>query len=168
VGPATARPVLTASVQQHARHDGPPLGLGRRATPAEDVQEALRRIFVCKFLRPDDFAGAPIDFSGIAYDEDGLLVDGTQPKAAAHLIGAIRGLGYEIVFEDPGADVPEAIRHIVWDKWSKDEIGEHQFISRLFDRRGQIYRGYTAFDAARYTLQRLAAVGGRLCSGHQP
>ena len=131
------------------------------------MQEALRRVFVYKFLRPDDFAWAPIDFSGVAYDEDGLLVDGMQAKAAAHLVGALRGLGYEIVFEDPGADVTQAIRPIVWGKWSKDEIGEHQFIGRLFDERGQICRGCTAFEAARYTLRKLAAVGGKLCSGHQ-
>ena len=98
---------------------------------------------------------------------DGLLVDGMQAKAAAHLVGAIRGLGYEIGFEGPGAGVTEAIRHIVWAKWSKDEIGEHQFIGRLFGELGRIYGGCTAFDASRYTLRRLAAVGGKLCSGHQ-
>jgi hypothetical protein len=62
---------------------------------------------------------------------------------------------------------PEAMRRILWDKWSEDDIGEHQFIGRLFDDRGQIYRGCTAFDAARYTLQRLAALGGELRSVHK-
>jgi len=31
-------------------------------------------------------------------------------------------------------------------------------MGRLFDDHGQIYRGCTAFDAAQYTLQRLAAL----------
>jgi hypothetical protein len=143
-------------------------GRGRRAVPAEHVQEALRRVFVYNFMRPDDFAWAPIDFPGITYDEDGRLAGGMQAKAAAHLVGAIRGQGYEIVIDDPATDVAEAMRHILWDKWSEDEIGEHQFIGRLFDDRGQIYRGCTAFDAARYTLQRLDAMGGQLRSVHEP
>lgn len=143
-------------------------GRGRRAAPADHVQEVLRRIFVHKFMRPDDFAWAPIDFPGIKYDEDGRLADGMQAKAAAHLVDAIRGQGYEIVFYDPATDVARAMRLILWDKWSEDEIGEHQFIGRLFDDRGQIYRGCTAFDAARYTLQRLAAQGGELRSGREP
>jgi coenzyme F420-reducing hydrogenase alpha subunit len=33
---------------------------------------------------------------------------------------------------------------------------------------GQIYRACTAFDAANYTLQRLAALGGEIRSVHQP
>lgn len=80
----------------------------------------------------------------------------------------MRGQGYEIVFDDLGTDVTEAMRRILWDRWSEDEIGEGAFIGRLFDERGQIYRGCTAFDAARYTLQRLAALGGELRSVHEP
>jgi hypothetical protein len=38
----------------------------------------------------------------------------------------------------------------------------------MFDGRGQIYRGCTAFDAAGYTLQRLAALGGELRPVHEP
>jgi len=143
-------------------------GRGRRAGPAEHVQEALRRIYVYQFMRPDDFAWAPIDFPGIKYDEDGRLADGMQAKAAAHLVDAIRGQGYEIVFDDPATDVGRAMRRILWDSWSEDEIGEHQFIGRLFGDRGQIYRGCTAFDAAGHTLQRLAALGGELRSGREP
>ncbi|HLM95563.1 MAG TPA: hypothetical protein VK283_04560 [Acidimicrobiales bacterium] len=142
-------------------------GRGRRAVPAEHVQETLRRVYVHQFMRPDDFAWAPIDFPGAQYDDDGLLAQGMQDRAAAHLVGAIRGQGYEIVFDDPGTDVTKAMHHILWDKWSEDEIGEHQFIGRLFDDRGQIYHGCTAFDAARYTLQRLAALGGELRSVHE-
>src|SRR5690242_15076403 len=39
-------------------------GQGRRAVPAEHVHEMLRRTFVYRFMRPDDFAWAPIDFPG--------------------------------------------------------------------------------------------------------
>lgn len=143
-------------------------GRGRRAVPAEHVQEVLRRVFVYNFMRPDDFAWAPIDFPGIEYDDDGQLAEDMQARAVTHLLGAIRGQGYEIVFEDPATDLAESVRRILWDKWSEDEIGKHQFIGRLFDDRGQIYRGCTAFDAARYTLQRLAALGGELRSVHEP
>jgi hypothetical protein len=141
-------------------------GRGRRAVPGEHVRETLRRVFVYQFMRPDDFAWAPINFPGAEYDKDGVLAQGMQAKAAAHLVGAIRGQGYEIIFEDPGTDVTEAMHHILWDRWSEDEIGEQQFIGRLFDDRGQIYHGCTAFDAASYTLQRLAALGGELRSAH--
>src|SRR6266851_5389508 len=143
-------------------------GRGRKTVPTEHVQEVLRRIFVYKFMRPDDFAWAPIDFPGVEYDEDGLLADGMQAKATAHLIEAIRSQGYEFVFEDPATTVTAAIHHILWDKWTEDEIGEHQFIGRLFNERGQIYFGCTAFDAATYTLQRLAALGGELRPVHRP
>jgi len=143
-------------------------GRGRRTTTTEHVQEVLRRVFVYKFMRPNDFAWAPIDFPGVKYDHDGRLTDGMQAKAADHLVDAIRGQGYEIDFEDQATDVTESIRRILWDKWTEDEIGEHQFIGQLFDHRGQIYRGCTAFDAARYTLQRLAALGGELRSAHKP
>ena len=49
--------------------------------PTEHTQEALRRIFVFRFMRPDDFAWAPVSFPGVQYDEDGLLRDGMQAKA---------------------------------------------------------------------------------------
>ena len=65
-------------------------GRGRKTPPEPHVQEALRRIFIYQFMRPDDFAWAPIDFPGIRYDDDGVLADGMQAKATAHLIDAIR------------------------------------------------------------------------------
>ena len=139
-------------------------GRGRKTPPAPHVQEALRRVFVYDFMRPDDFAWAPIDFPGIEYDDDGVLADGMQAKATVHLIDAIRQQGYELVFGDPATDPAAAMQHILWDKWTEDEIGEHQFIGRLFNERGQIYHGCTAFDAANYTLQRLAALDGEIRS----
>lgn len=143
-------------------------GRGRKTVPTQHAQEALRRVFVYKFMRPDDFAWAPIDFPGIKYDDDGVLIDGMQAKATAHLIDAICQQGYDFAFDDPATDPAAAMHHILWDKWTEDEIGEHQFIGRLFNERGQIYRGCTAFDAATYTIQRLAALGGEVCSVHQP
>lgn len=139
-------------------------GRGRKTTPAPHVQEALRRVFVYNFMRPDDFAWAPIDFPGARYDDDGMLADEVQAKATAHLIDAIRQQGYELVFDNPATDPVAVMHHILWDKWAEDEIGEHQFIGRLFNERGQIYRGCTAFDAANYTLQRLAALDGEIRS----
>jgi hypothetical protein len=139
-------------------------GRGRRTVPAEHVQEMLRRIFVYKFMRPDDFAWAPIDFPGVKYDQDGQLADDMKAKAATHLVDAIRRQGYQIVFDDPATEVTQAMQHVLWDKWTEDEIGERQFVGRLFDNYGQIYHGCTAFDAASYTLQRLATLGGELRS----
>ena len=143
-------------------------GRGRKTSPAPHVQEALRRVFVYNFMRPDDFAWAPIDFPGVRYDDDGVFADGMQSKATAHLLGAIRQQGYELVFDDPAADPMAVMQRILWDKWTEDEVGEYQFIGRLFNERGQIYRGCTAFDAANYTLQRLAVLGGEIRSVHQP
>ncbi len=119
--------------------------------PTQHTQEALRRIFVYKFMRPDDFAWAPIDFPGIQYDDDGMLGDGMQAKATAHLIDAIRQQGYELAFDDPATDPAAAMNHILWDKWTEDEIGEYQFIGRLFNERGQIYRGCN-IESASYPL----------------
>lgn len=143
-------------------------GRGRRAAPAEHVLDALRRIFVYRFMRPDDFAWAPIEFPGVEYDQDGRLFPGMQAKAAAHLVDVIGSQGLEIVFEDPVTDAADAIQRVLWDQWTEAEIGEHEFIGRLFDERGQIYRGCTAFDAAKYTLQRLAVLGVELRSVHEP
>jgi hypothetical protein len=143
-------------------------GRGRRTVSAEHVQETLRRIFVYRFMRPDDFAWAPIEFPGVEYDQDGRLADGMKIKAVAHLVDAFRSQGLEIAFEDPATNATDAMQHVLWDKWTEEEVGEHQFIGRLFDERGQIYRGCTAFDAAQYTLQRLAALGGELRSVHEP
>src|ERR1700761_2537156 len=50
-------------------------GRGRKTIPVQHVQEGLRRVFVYRFMRPDDFAWAPIDFPGVQYDSDGVLGD---------------------------------------------------------------------------------------------
>ncbi len=141
-------------------------GRGRDTVPTAHTQEVLRRIFVYKFMRPDDFAWAPIDFPGVRYDDDGMLGDGMRAKGAAHLLDAIRQQGYDLVFDDPATDPAAALHHVFWDKWTEDEVGEHQFIGRLFNERGQIYQGCTAFDAATYTIQRLAALGGDIRPAH--
>lgn len=140
-------------------------GQGRRAMLAEHVQETLRRTFVFRFMRPDDFASAPIDFPGVKY-EDGRLADGMQAKAAAHLIDALREQGCEIVFQDPAVDATQAMRRVLWDRWTEAEVGEREFLGRLFDDHGRITHGCTAFDAAAYTLQRLAVLGGEIRAMH--
>src|SRR5262249_7463513 len=94
-------------------------GRGRRTGSGAQVQETLRRIFGYRFMRPDDFAWAPVDFPGVRYDQDGRLAEGMQAKAAAHLVDAIRGQGYEIVFDDPAADVTGAMQHVLWDQWTE-------------------------------------------------
>jgi len=142
-------------------------GRGRKTAPAPHVEETLRRIFVFQFMRPNDFAWAPIEFPGVQYDGDGVLADGMQAMATAHLVDAIRQQDYELVFDDPATDPVRMMHHILWDKWTEDEIGRHEFIGRLFNERGQIYQGCTAFDAARYALQRLAALDGEMRSIHQ-
>ena len=58
----------------------------------------------------------------------------------------------------------QAVQHVLWDRWTAAEVGENEFIGQLFDDHGRIYRGCTAFDAASYTLQRLAALGGEIRS----
>jgi hypothetical protein len=141
-------------------------GRGRKTDPEPHVLEAVRRIFVYQFMRPDDFAWAPIQFPGVQYDNDGALADGMQAKATAHLIDALRRQGYELTFGNPAVDPVAMMQHLLWDRWTEDEIGEHAFIGPLFDEHGQIYHGCTAFDAATYTLQRLAAYGGKIQSIH--
>jgi hypothetical protein len=130
---------------------------------AEHVQETVRRTFIFRFMRPNDLASAPIDFPGINYD-DGRLADGMQAKAAEHLIGALRDQGCEIVFQDPATDAARAMQRVLWDRWTAAEVGESEFIGQLFDDHGRIYHGCTAFDAAAYTLLRLAALGGEIHS----
>jgi hypothetical protein len=139
-------------------------GQGRRTVPDQQIGavEALRWIFVHKFMRPNDYAWAPIDFPGIIYDADGVLADDMQERAAAHLMAAIRAQGYDIAFDDPATDTTDAVRRILWDKWTEADVGENRFIGRLFSDRGQIYPGCTAFDAATYTLERLNVLGGEL------
>jgi hypothetical protein len=138
-------------------------GQGRRAMLAEHLQETLRRTFIFRFMRPDDFAWAPIDFPGVEY-EDGRLAEGMHAKAAAHLIGALRDQGYEIVFRDRATDPTQAVQRVLFDRWTVAEVGEHEFLGWLFDDHGRIYHGCTAFDAAAYTLQRLTALGGEIRS----
>lgn len=53
---------------------------------------------------------------------------------------------------------------MLWDKWTKDEIGNGRLTGCLFDDYGTIYRGCNADDAASYMVERLAALGGELGS----
>jgi hypothetical protein len=87
------------------------------------VQETLRRVFVYNFMRPDDFAWAPIAFPGARYDDDGVLPDAMRAKATAHLINVIRRQGYELVFDNPATHPMAAMHRILCGNWTEDEVG---------------------------------------------
>jgi hypothetical protein len=102
-------------------------------------------------------------FPGTAYCRDGTLSESTKAKGTKHLIGVLWGNGVVIMLGED-ADVGAAMHHVLWDKWTKDEVGNGRFTGRLFDDHGQIYHGCTPIDAANHTLERLAALGAALRS----
>lgn len=152
-----------------AWHEGLRPGQGRRPHPKQDVpehiREMVRRTFVYKFMRPNDFAWAPIDFPGVKYEGDRLAA-GMKERAAAHLVGALRSQGYELVFEDAGTDSTEVMKHVLFGEWTPEELGEDKFVGQMFDDYGRIYRGRTAFDAATHLLERIAVSDGEVRSTH--
>jgi hypothetical protein len=123
----------------------------------------LDRAFRYNFLRPDKMAWYPIDFPGLVYSNDGELTDDMKAKGTQHLIEILSGNGCAIKFRE-GADVKASLHHVLWDRWTKQEIGNGRFVGSLFDDHGLIYRGCTAHDAARYVVERIAALGGDLYS----
>ena len=123
----------------------------------------LHRAFRFKFMRPDKTARYPISFSGLEYTRDGMLTPAMQVKATQHLIDVLSTYGCVIRFND-GTDVNTAVHHVLWDKWTQAEIGNGRFIGRMFDDEGRIYHGCIADDAAKYTLERIRAIGGDLYS----
>jgi hypothetical protein len=114
-------------------------------------------------MQPDKPAMTPIRVPGLEYNRDGALTNAMKAKATEHLIEALRGNGY-VVEVDDDLDVKAVVHHVLWDKWTKDEIGNGRFTGCLFDDYGMIYRGCNADDAANYTVERLAALGGELRS----
>ena len=70
-----------------------------------------------------------------------------KAKATDHLIEALRDHSY-VVEVDDDLDVKAVVHHVLWDKWTKDEIGNGRFTGCLFDDYGTIYRGCNADDAA--------------------
>jgi hypothetical protein len=53
-------------------------------------------------------------------------------SATTHPIDVVRQHGYDLAFDEPATDLAAAMHQILWGKWTKDEIGEHQFIGRFF------------------------------------
>ena len=117
----------------------------------------LHRAFVYNFMQPNSTAQAPIDFPGIVYKPDGTLAAGMQEKGTQHLIAVLRDNGCAIRRSD-GSDASDALHHVLWDRWTQEEIGTGRFIGHLFDDHGKIYLGCTAIDAATYTLERLTSL----------
>jgi hypothetical protein len=157
------RAVVTEALEEYrVRHDQDGHEKMRTVTTTH-ARDSLRRAFIYNFMRPDETAQAPIYFPGIQYRRDGTLTDSMKARATRHLIGVLRGNGYAIEL-DEDADMTAALHHVLWDKWTKDEIGNGRFTGRLFDDCGRIYLGCNADDAANYTVERLAALGAELRS----
>jgi hypothetical protein len=157
------RTIVTEALEEYrARHDQEGNQSMRTVTTAH-ARDSLRRAFIYNFMRPDETAQAPIQFPGIEYSRDGTLTDGMKATATRHLINVLRDNGY-LIEVDEDADATAALHHVLWDRWTKDEIGNGRFTGRLFDDHGTIYLGCNADDAATYTVERLAALGGELRS----
>jgi hypothetical protein len=156
------RAVVTEALEEYrARHDQEEDKMQTVTTAL--ATDYLYRAFVYNFLQPDQGAGEPIWFPGIAYNSDGTLADGMKTKATQHLIEVLRGSGC-IIFATADADAPAALHHVLWDRWTKEEIGNGRFVGCLFDDHGKIYSGSTAITAANYTVERLKAQGCELRS----
>jgi len=134
-----------------------------QAVTIEHARDYLRTAFAFNFLRPDQSGAAPIWFPGIEYRQDGTLSAEGKVKATEHLVGVLRDNGYVLNFDDD-RDARIALHHVLWDQWTKDEIGNGRFTGRMFDDYGRIYHGCTAIDAANYTVERLSSLGGNLRS----
>jgi hypothetical protein len=157
------RAIVTEALEEYrARHDKEGNEHMRTVTTTH-ARESLRRAFIWNFMRPDQPAMTPIMFPGLQYRADGTLTDAMKAKATGHLIAVLRDSGYVIEAHDDD-DVAAILHHVLWDKWTKDEIGNGRFTGCLFDDYGTIYRGCTADDAANYTVERLAVLGGELRS----
>jgi hypothetical protein len=157
------RAIITEALEEYrARHDQEGNEHMRTVTTAR-ASECLRRAFIWNFMRADKPAMTPIYFPGLEYNSDGTLSDDMKAKATEHLIAVLRDNGY-VIEVDEDANVGDIVHHVLWDKWTKDEIGNGRFTGCLFDDCGTIYRGCTADDAANYTVERLAVLGGELRS----
>jgi hypothetical protein len=159
----SVRGVITEALEEYrARHE-PEATHGMQAMTTEVARGYLHRAFAYNFMQPNRTAQAPIHFPGIAYQPDGTLAEGMQDKGTQHLIAVLRDNGCNVRHSD-GTGARDALHHVLWDKWTQEEIGAGRFIGRLFDDHGTIYLGCTAIDAASYTLERLASLDAGLYS----
>lgn len=132
-----------------------------RTVTSEHARNYLCIAFAHNFMRPDQDAMAPIWFPDIEYSRNGTLSDAMKARGTDHFLGVLRENGY-VIRPRAGTDARPALHHVLWDQWTKDEAGNGRFTGRLFDDYGRIYRGCTAMDAANYTVERLAVLGGEL------
>jgi hypothetical protein len=159
----TVRAVVIEALEEYRnRHEqeGTP---GMQVLTTELATDYLDRVFKYNFLRPDKMAWYPIDFPGLVYSDDGKLADEMKAKGTQHLIDVLSDNGCVIKFGGD-TDVNASLHHVLWDRWTKQEIGNGRFVGSLFDDHGLIYRGCTSHDAARYAVERVATLGGILCS----
>ncbi|HUD36156.1 MAG TPA: hypothetical protein VMR14_04610 [Streptosporangiaceae bacterium] len=157
------RAIVTEALEEYrARHEQEGSEHMRTVTPTH-ARDGLRRVFIWNFMRPDKPAMTPIQFPGLEYSHDGTLSEAMKAKATEHLIDVLRHNGYVIEIDDD-LDATAALHHVLWDKWTKDEIGNGRFTGCLFNGYGVIYQGCNADDAANYTVERLAVLGGELRS----
>jgi hypothetical protein len=157
------RSVITEALEEYrARHDQGGDNAMRTVTSTH-ARDALRRAFIHNFMRPDAVAMTPIQVPGLKYSPAGTLTDAMKTKATEYLIRVLKDNGY-VIEVDGDADATATLHHVLWDKWTKEEIGNGRFIGRLFDDHGTIYIGCNADDAANYTVDRLAVLGGELRS----
>jgi hypothetical protein len=155
--------VITEALEEYrARHDQEGNSTMRTITSTH-ARDALRRAFIYNFMRPDAVAMTPIRLPGLEYSPAGTLTDAMKARATEHLIRVLKSNGY-VLDVDENADATATLHHVLWDKWTKEEIGNGRFTGRLFDDHGRIYMGCTADDAANYTVERLAVLGGELRS----
>ena len=139
-------------------------GRGRKTVPAPHVQEALRRVFVYDSCARTTLPGRLSTSRASNTTTMACSATACRPRRPGTSSTPSASKATTLGFDDPATDPTAVLHHILWEKWTEDEIGEHQFIGRLFNERGEIYHGCTAFDAATYTLQRLAALDGEIRS----
>lgn len=157
------RSVITEALEEYRARHHQEGDNSMRTVTSTHAKDALRRAFIYNFMRPDAAAMTPIQVAGLEYSPAGTLTDAMKARATEHLIRVLNGNGY-VIEVDEDADAIAALHHTLWDKWTKEEIGNGRFTGRLFDDHGRIYMGCTADDAANYTVDRLAVLGGELRS----
>lgn len=159
----SVRGVITEALEEfRTRHDHEG-NTDMETLTTKVATDNLDRAFRYQFWPEGKPGWYPISFPGLEYTDDGLLTSAMKTRATQHLLDVLNQYGCVIRFSD-GADVNTALRHVLWDQWRQAEIGNGRFIGRMFDDQGLIYHGCTADDAARYTLERVRAMGGNLYS----
>lgn len=88
----------------------------------ELATDYLDRAFKYNLLQPDKLAWYPIDFPGLVYSADDTITDEMKAKGTQHLIHVLNDSGCVIKF-DGETDLNGSLHHVLWDRWTKNEIG---------------------------------------------